>query len=217
MDGGDLDTSCDVRWNRVPLRQGVELALQGVGLGTAAFLTWLGIAKAKQWASTPAWGWEQASMNEVLRSVALLGVGHLAVAWNEEMVFRGYGFETVREALGQGKAVTVLIPGFALYHGLDPQQVLGMLAGGTTLMLLRLHTDGLWLPVGYHWAWNVLQTAVFGATDSAPSIRPLQVHGPERWMGKPGAPEPGLLSTLVHLAMALLIWLWIRRGNMRCG
>jgi hypothetical protein len=112
----------------VPLRQGVGQALHGVGLGTAAFLAWLGIAKAKGWVSAPVWGWEQAPLHAVLRSVARQGVGYLAVAWNEEMVFRGYGFETVREALGQGKAVAVLIPGFALYHGLDPQQVLGMLA-----------------------------------------------------------------------------------------
>jgi hypothetical protein len=60
-------------------------------------------------------------------SAAFLGVRHLAVTWNEETVFCGYGFETVREALGQGKAVALLIPGFALYHGLDPQQLLGML------------------------------------------------------------------------------------------
>ena len=156
-------------------------------------------------------------MNEVLRSAVRLGVGQLAVAWNEEMVFRGYGFETVRAALGQGKAVAIRIPGFALYHGLDPQQVLGMLASGATLMLLMLHSDALWLPVGYHWAWNVLQTAIFGTPESAPSIRPLKVHGPERWMGKPGQPEPGLLSTLIHLAMALLVWLWMRRGSMRGG
>jgi len=138
---------------------------------------------------------------------------HFTVAWNEGQVFRGYGFETVREALGQGKALAVLIPGFALYHGLDMQQLPGMLAGGTTLMLLRLHTDALWMPVGYHWAWNVFQTASFGTSDSAPSIRPLQVHGPERWMGNPGNPEPGLPSTLVHLAIALLLWLWMRRSS----
>jgi membrane protease YdiL (CAAX protease family) len=202
---------------RVPLRQGVAQALHGVGLGTAAFLAWLGIAKARQWVSAPAWGWEQASMKEVLRSAALLGGGHLAVAWNEEMVFRGYGFETVRAALGQGKAVAVLIPGFALYHGLDPRRVLGMLAGGATLMLLRLHSDALWLPVGYHWAWNVLQTAIFGAPGSAPSIRPLHLHGPERWMGKPGQPEPGLLSTLIQLAVTLLVWWWMRRSNAQRG
>jgi hypothetical protein len=100
-----------VRWNRVPLHQGIRQALQGIGLGAGAFLAWMGIAKAKKWASAPAWGWKQASINEVLRSAALLGVGHLAVAWNEEMVFRGYGFETVRAALGQGKAVAVLIQG----------------------------------------------------------------------------------------------------------
>ena len=107
--------------------------------------------------------------------------------------------------------MAVLIRGFALYHGLDPEQLPGMLAGGTTLMLLRLYTDALWMPVGYHWAWNVLQTVVFGAPDSAPSLRPLQVHGPERWMGQPGQPEPGLLSTLVHVVTALLVWLWMRR------
>jgi len=92
--------------------------LQGVWLGTATFLTWLGIAKAKQRASAPTWGWEQALMSQVLRSVAL--PGHLAVAWNEEMVFLDYGCEAVREALGQGKAVAVLIPGFALYDSRDP-------------------------------------------------------------------------------------------------
>jgi hypothetical protein len=32
-------------------------------------------------------------------------------------------------------------------------------------------------------------------------------------MGRPGEPEPGLLSTLVHLTIALLIWLWMRRGG----
>jgi membrane protease YdiL (CAAX protease family) len=94
------------------------------------------------------------------------------------MVFRGYGFETVREALGQGKAMVVLIPGFALYHGLDPQQLPGKLAGGATLMLLKLHTDGLWMPVGYHWGWNVLQTAIFGASESAPSLRPSRYMAP---------------------------------------
>jgi Type II CAAX prenyl endopeptidase Rce1-like len=53
-------------------------------------------------------------------------------------------------SLVRGKAVALLIPGFALYHGLDPQQLIGMLAGGMTLMVLRLHTDALWMPVGYH-------------------------------------------------------------------
>jgi CAAX protease family protein len=82
-------------------------------------------------------------------------------------------------------------------------------------MLLRLHSDALWLPIGYHWAWNVVQTAVFGAPDASPCLRPLHVQGPYRWTGRPGHPEPGLLSTLIHLAVALLVWLGMRRAGTR--
>jgi len=98
-------------------------------------------------------------------------------------------------------------------HAGDRIAALDMLVGGATLMLLRLHTDALWMSVGYHWAWNVFQTAVFGEPHSAPSIRPLRVHGPERWMGQPGQPELGLLSTLVHLVIALLVWWLLWRGR----
>ena len=59
----------------------------------------------------------------------------------------------------------------------------------------------------------MLQTTVFGVSESAPSIRPLQVHGLARWMGQPGQPEPGLLSTLVHLVIALLVWWLLWRGR----
>src|SRR5262245_75773 len=113
------------RWNRVPLRQGVAQALQGIGLGAGAFLAWMGIAASQGWVAAPLWGWDHSSASVVARSVALLGVGHLAVAWNEEMVFRGYGFETLRAAIGQGAAVAVLIPAFALYHGVEREQLLG--------------------------------------------------------------------------------------------
>lgn len=211
----NLRPADQARWNRVPLHVGVRQALQGVGLGAGAFLAWASVAAAKGWVSAPAWGWERTTMGDLSRSFMLLGVGHLAVAWNEEMVFRGYGFETAREALGQGAAVGVLIPAFALYHGTDPQQMLGMAAGGTVLMLLRLQSDALWLPIGYHWAWNVLQTAVFGPAENVPAIRPLQVHGPSLWVGCPGSPEPGLLNTLIHLTLALMVWLWMRRTPAR--
>jgi hypothetical protein len=32
-------------------------------------------------------------------------------------------------------------------------------------------------------------------------------------MGKPGQPEPGLLGTLIQLAMALLVWLRMWRAR----
>lgn len=201
------------RWKNVPLRCGLIQILQGLGLGASAFLAWLSIAAAKGWISSSGWGWDQTSISEVARSITLLGIGHLAVAWNEEMVFRGYGFTTLQTAVGTGRAIAIVIPLFALLHELNSQVLIGQAALGTTLLMLRLQSNSIWLPIGYHWAWNVTQTAIFGPAEGMPSIRPLQVHGPYLWVGRPGLPEPGLLSTVIALVMALIVWLWMRRAG----
>lgn len=201
------------RWNRTPLRQGVMQSLQGIGLGASAFLAWVSISVSQEWVSIPNWGWESNSPRAVARSLFLMGAGHLAIAWNEEMVFRGYGFETVQTAIGRKGAIGLLIPLFAIYHGIDFQKFIGMAAGGIILTLLRLHSDALWLPIGYHWAWNVTQLAIFGPVAGPPSVRPLHIHGPPLWVGRPGLPESGLLSTIIALTMALIVWLWTRRKD----
>src|SRR5687768_5404894 len=62
-----------------------------------------------------------------------------------------------------GGAAGILIPLFALTHGTNGQVLLGQAALGTALTLLRVRSGGLWLPIGYDWAWNVVQTALMGA------------------------------------------------------
>jgi membrane protease YdiL (CAAX protease family) len=182
---------------------------QGAALGASAFLGLIGAAAAKGWVAAPSWGWERAPGAKVARSIALQSVGHLAVAWNEEMVFRGYGFAVLREAVGQPIAIGILVPLFALAHAGSAQVRLGQAALGSALMALRLSSGSIWAPLGYHWAWNVVQTALLGPTDGMPSLRPLTVTGPYTWIGRPGHPEPGLLSAIVQGCVALgvgLIW-----------
>jgi membrane protease YdiL (CAAX protease family) len=196
----------------VPIRRGLAHALLGAGVGATAWLLVLGVAHAKEWVSLPAWGWEQTPPSAVIQSVMLNGIGQLAVAWNEEMLFRGYGFETLRAAVGTGATAGLLIPLFALYHGFSPRVLAGMSIAGTLFTVLRLQTHGVWFGVGYHWAWNVMQTAVFGPPDGLPSIRPLHVQNSSTWMGRPGYPEPGWFPTLVSLAVTIAagtIW-WLR-------
>lgn len=205
------------RWNRVPLQDGVAQSLRGAGLGSGAFLGWLGIAAAKGWVSAPTWGWDQESASAVARSVALLGVGHLAVVWNEEMVFRGYGFDTLREAIGGTAAIIVSVLLFAVYHGLEYQRLLGMVVGGMALTLMRLERGNLWFPYGFHLAWNIWQVAIFGPADGPISVRPLRLHGPRHWVGKPGEPEPGRLSILVLVAIAMLVGLRLWRRSRSAG
>jgi membrane protease YdiL (CAAX protease family) len=203
----------------VPIRRGLAHALLGAGVGAAAWLLVLGVARAKEWVSLPAWGWKQTQPIAVIRAVMLNGIGQLAVAWNEEMLFRGYGFETLRAAVGTGATAGLLIPLFALYHGFRPRVLVGMSVAGTLFTVLRLQSHGVWFGIGYHWAWNLMQTGVFGPPDGLPSIRPLHVHDDaSARMGRPGFPEPGWLPTLVSLAVTITagtIW-WLQSRHRTC-
>jgi membrane protease YdiL (CAAX protease family) len=202
-----------VHWHQIPVRHGIQQLFIGAGLGAGAIAAWIGVAATQGWVTAPAWGWEQTSVQAVTQALAIQAVGHLAVAWNEEMICRGYGLDTLRRAIGWWGAGSVMTVLYAVGHGLNSQIFIGEAALGTTLLLLRLRSGGLWLPIGYHWAWNYLQTGILGAPDAEPSLRPLQVQGPALWTGRPGHPEPGLLSTLINLIVALGIILWIWRTS----
>lgn len=201
-------------WQRLPTRQDVRQFGQGLALGSTMILSVLGIAAAKGWVSAPAWGWEHASVRAVARSVALLTVQELALIWNEEQVFRGYGFDTLRQAIGLPAASIILTTLFALYHGLDYRRAVGTAIGGVALLMLRMGSGSLWMPFGFHLAWNILQIALFGPEGEALSLRPLRLHGPPQWIGRPGSPEHGWLSMIIRggLCIAMAAWLWRRRA-----
>ena len=89
----------------------------------------------------------------------------LFVAAFEEIVFRGYVFQTLEARWGTGIALAGSGAAFGLIHLLNP--VSGVtpaekLAGPTFIvfeaaLLLSaafLLTRRLWLPIGIHWAWN---------------------------------------------------------------
>lgn len=208
-------------WQAVPVRSGLRKFAQGAGLGATALLATLGIARSQNWLSAPHWGTQNASPTTVAKSMAVFAIGHLAVAWNEEQVFRGYGHTTLVLALPRPLADSVLLALFALFHPLKPLTLVGEAALGLALLALRDRHGDIWMPVGYHWAWNTLQAAVFGPADGPPSLRPIVVHGPAEWVGRPGHPEPGYLSTLVSLAVAAGVFVWsqhereARRGSLR--
>ncbi len=184
----------------------------GMALGVSAFLTVVGAAYSRGWVQFPHWGWEITSKRHVAYTFLLQSIGHGAIAWNEELVFRGYGLHIATTAVGRPAAILGLTTLFALGHGPKPRVVGSQLVAGLTLTGLRLSSDSLWLPIGYHFAWNFVQTAILGPSDGLPSLRPMYCHGPELWLGRPGHPEPGLLATIVELTIAMasaLVW-WRR-------
>lgn len=205
-----------VGWEQWPSRRQLADFARGLVLGGVAWSVTTGIAAAKGWASAPAWGWsDSVSPLGVLSSAVLIAAQEGTLVFDEEMVFRGYGLDTLEQALGLPGALALSIPLFARYHGPGWKRFLGLSVGGLLLALLRLTTGDLWLVAGFHYGWNVAQKSILGPPDGAPSLRPLKIHGPETWIGRPGYPEPGWLQigTLAVLAALTAAALWRKRGR----
>ena len=200
-----------VGWDRPPTSEELADLARGAGLGIAACTAMLGVAAAKGWVSAPAWGWrKELTPGDVLASAALLAAQEAMLVFNEEMVFRGYGLDTLTEAFGQRRALAVSIALFARYHGPGWKRFVGLSLAGLLLAMLRLRTGNLWHVAGYHWGWNIAQKSIFGPPDGAPSLRPLHLHGPEEWVGRPGHPDPGWLqiatTTAIIAVAGLTVW-----------
>jgi len=203
-------------WSRPPTSQELNDLVRGVGLGIAACTAMLGVAAAKGWVSAPTWGWSnEHSAGDVIVAAALIAAQEGALVFNEEMVFRGYGLDTLTAALGQPAGLAVSIALFARYHGPGWKRFLGLSLAGLLLTLLKLCTGNLWHVAGFHWGWNVAQKSIFGPPDGAPSLRPLHLHGPPEWVGRPGHPEPGWLqiatTALLIAEAAIALWRSSRR------
>ena len=90
----------------------------------------------------------------------------------EELLFRGFILRTLEPVWGTGYALIFSAVAFGSYHGyylssdligriLDPvvqASVGGLLMGGAYIA-----TRALWLPMGIHFGWNVLNALVFGS------------------------------------------------------
>lgn len=205
-------------WDRPPTQEELADLARGAALGAAACTAMLCVTAAKGWVSAPAWGWQsKLAPGDVLASATLLAAQEATLVFNEEMVFRGYGLDTLTEAFGPRGALAISIILFARYHGPGWKRFLGLSLAGVLLALLRLRTGNLWHVAGFHWGWNVAQKSIFGPPDGAPSLRPLQLHGPPEWVGRPGHPDPGWLQIATTAVMTGVAGLAFRRaGKNKC-
>ena len=164
---------------------------------------WLG------WVKLPHWGWQKGlSPKEVWQAVLLQVVGHAAVALNEEIVFRGYGLATLSSGIGLFPAAGVLIILFTLFHSITPRVIIYSTLGGILLTLFRLYTGTIWFGFGYHWLWNVIQTAIFGNPYRLPTLRPRYVSGPVMWVGDTGENDGGMAGIVTTLVVIALVCGW---------
>ena len=134
----------------------------------------------------------------------------------EEMMFRGYPFQRLEEAIGPVGAIAVFSVLFALVHltnpGASPLGLLNTVLIGIVLAIAYLRTRALWLCWGIHFGWNATLGLLFGLPVSGLRIFNVVVRGSAngpRWLtgGSYGveASVPGVFAVVVGL---LVVWKW---------
>ncbi len=156
---------------------------------------------------------------------------YLAVAVAEEIIFRGYIFQTLEARWGSGIALSGSAAVFGLIHlfnpisGLTPAEKLAgplfiVFEASILMSAGYLLTRRLWLPIGIHWGWNFFENSVYGATDSGLPANPVytlihaQLYGPFALTGGPFGPEAGVFCLIIGTGAGLaLLGLAVKRGQ----
>lgn len=154
---------------------------------------------------------------------------YLSVGVFEEMLFRGYLFQTVEARWGSGAALVATSLVFGLLHlvnrvpGVTPLERLAgpvfiCLEAGFPLAAAYLLTRRWWLSIGIHWAWDFCEGPVFGLHDSGTTdphtLLRSQVTGPFLSTGGPFGPEASLPLLLTGTLLGVvLLCAAIKRGQ----
>ena len=89
----------------------------------------------------------------------------LPAAFHEELAFRGYLFQKIRQS-SRGAAIAISAFMFAVLHGknigISPLAVVNVFLAGVLLALAYERYERLWFPIGIHMAWNLVSGPMLG-------------------------------------------------------
>ncbi len=167
------------------------------------------------WITFEGFAWEFDPINTVIGNVLIFFVVFVCVAWNEELLSRGYHLQTIASGLNLRWGVIISSALFGALHLGNPNanwiSTAGIFLAGIFFAYGYLRTKQLWLPMGMHLGWNFFEGIVFGFPVSGLNMYPLariQVHGPELWTGGAFGPEAGLIVVPALILGAILIYFY---------
>jgi membrane protease YdiL (CAAX protease family) len=193
----------------LPLRRAFRSQFwQGAAIGFAALSVLLG---AMRLAGAFRIGTMDLHGADVFGYAALWALAFVFVGFFEEFFFRGYALFTRTTGITFWPAAILLSGFFGWIHHSNPGEswVSAIEAGGTGLLfcfILR-RTGDLWMPIGFHAAWDWGETYSYGVPDSGFAAKGHLFHpaftGPAWLTGGTVGPEGS------WLCLALLVILWI--------
>jgi len=176
------------------------------------------------WLEFQSWGWADGGLAATAVGLLLTLLAFVAVGFYEELLFRGYYLQNLKDGTNVAVAVLVTSAVFGLAHlgnfHASLNSTLGIFTAGLFLAYAWIRTRALWLPIGIHIGWNFLQGPVFGFEVSGyttPSLVQHSVSGPVLITGGDFGPEAGLVI-LPTMAIGIgLIWLYTRHPGPPAG
>jgi hypothetical protein len=130
-------------------------------------------------------------------------------AFLEEVLFRGYMFQTLIQWITFLPATLVFSMLFAYSHFFNPHvtllSLLNVTMAGIWLSIAYMKTRSLWLPFGLHLSWNFSQTSLYsfptsGGSFEGEKLSDLIQTGPDWITGGAFGPEGGILTTIALIA-----------------
>ncbi len=150
--------------------------------------------------------------------LSLLMFAVVAVA--EELILRGYLFQTLLEGIGVYPTLALTSILFGVLHTINPNAttmgLVNVALAGLLLAIAYLKTKALWLPIGFHFAWNALQGHLYSLPVSGIAVEPrsleLKIIGPEELSGGMFGLEGSLITTIVLALASIALWMipWIK-------
>ena len=155
----------------------------------------------------------------------------LLIALREEFRARGYALYTLASGIGFWPAALCSAGFFAYsHHGNSGEDWIGLLnaaLAGLLFCLLLRRSGNLWMPIGFHLAFDWGETYFYGVADSG-QVLPghllnSSASGPGWLSGGTVGPEGSVVCTVALLAAALICSAWMRQvkypgpGRKRAG
>ncbi|HXG92666.1 MAG TPA: CPBP family intramembrane glutamic endopeptidase [Blastocatellia bacterium] len=155
------------------------------------------------------------------RNLAILFFFFLMAAAVEEVIFRGFAFQTFIHNIGPVPAVAITALLFGLAHipntanissSTKAVAIFNTVLAGVWLGIAYLMTRSLWLATALHYSWNLTMAFVFGlpvsgiVTFDRLAWLHTNIASPQWLSGGSYGPEGGAAATVALIISTLIIW-----------
>jgi uncharacterized protein len=158
---------------------------------------------------------------EIYKYASIWGLVFLFVGFFEEFFFRGYPLFTLTTGMSFWPSAILLSALFGLVHHSNPgESWVGSIDAGAVGLLFCLmvrRTGDLWLPIGFHAAWDWGETFFYGVPDSGLVAKGHLFNpsfsGPVWLTGGTVGPEGSYLCFALLLVLWIIFSVWLREAK----